>query len=51
MAGISPALAVDVSGGNLVLVIIVALIALGAPWRWPTCSATRSLPPAKAPTT
>ena len=30
MAGISPVLAVDVSGGNLVLVIVVALIALGA---------------------
>jgi len=30
MPGISPVLAVDVSGGNLVLVIIVALISLGA---------------------
>ncbi len=50
MSGSVP-LTVDVSGGNLVLVIVVALIALGALAYGAGCSAGRCWPPARAPTT
>ena len=49
MSGINPAV-VELSGGNIVLVIVVAVIALGA-LAMARCSARRSWPPAKAPTT
>ena len=49
MPGLIPAV-VDLAGSNLVLVVIVAVIALGA-LAWPRCSAKRSWMPTKAPTT
>ena len=50
MTGINPAV-VELSGGNLVLVIVVTLIALGALGMAFDVPPARCLPPVKAPTT